>query len=102
MEAKREYEHVSKLIKTEMARFEQERAEDFKDSLKIFLEGMLSRQKEVSEFSTLISPAWIELPRAIVQLIEAWASYQQTLLQRVAEDGGNTSSFSTTAATVAS
>jgi sorting nexin-1/2 len=80
MEAKQEYEHVSKLIKTEMARFEQERAEDFKDSLKTFLEGMLSRQKE---------------------LIVAWEGYQQMLLQRVADEG-NTSSYSTTTATVAS
>ena len=48
MEAKQEYEHVSKLVKTEMARFERERIEDFKDTLKTFLEGMISRQKEVS------------------------------------------------------
>jgi sorting nexin-1/2 len=39
---------VSKLVKTEMARFEQERINDFKDSLVAFLEGMISRQKEVS------------------------------------------------------
>jgi sorting nexin-1/2 len=39
---------VSKLVKTEVARFEQERIEDFKDSLQVFLEGMISRQKEVS------------------------------------------------------
>ena len=47
-EAKLEYEQVSKLVKTEVARFEQERIEDFKDSLHAFLEGMISRQKEVS------------------------------------------------------
>lgn len=47
-EAKHEYDHCSKLIKTEFARFEQERIEDFKDSLQAFLEGMISRQKEVS------------------------------------------------------
>ena len=46
-EAKLEYEQVSKLVKTEVARFEQERIEDFKDSLHAFLEGMISRQKEV-------------------------------------------------------
>ncbi|KAF8630138.1 hypothetical protein AX15_003091 [Amanita polypyramis BW_CC] len=48
MEARQEYEHVSKLVKTEMARFERERVEDFKDALKTFLEGMISRQKGVS------------------------------------------------------
>lgn len=42
-----EYEQVSKLVKHETARFEQERIEDFKDSLHAFLEGMISRQKEV-------------------------------------------------------
>lgn len=31
-----------------MARFEQERIDDFKDALQAFLEGMISRQKEVS------------------------------------------------------
>lgn len=51
-EAKLEYEQVSKLVKTEVARFEQERIEDFKDSLHAFLEGMISRQKEVRRSST--------------------------------------------------
>ena len=46
-ESKMEYEQVSKLVKSEVARFEQERIEDFKDSLHAFLEGMISRQKEV-------------------------------------------------------
>ena len=47
-ESKQEYDHCSKLIKTEVARFEQERIEDFKNSLQVFLEEMISRQKEVS------------------------------------------------------
>jgi Vps5 C terminal like len=47
LDAKHEFDHVSKLVKTEVARFEQERIEDFKDSLDVFLEGMISRQKEV-------------------------------------------------------
>ncbi|KAJ7577034.1 Vps5 C terminal like-domain-containing protein [Mycena floridula] len=62
LEAKHEFEHVSKLIKSEVARFEQERIEDFKDSLHAFLEGMISRQKE---------------------LIAGWENYQQMLLKRV-------------------
>lgn len=49
LESKHEYDHVSKLVKAEMARFEQERIEDFKDSLHAFLEGMISRQKEVRD-----------------------------------------------------
>ncbi|KAJ3504216.1 hypothetical protein NLJ89_g8051 [Agrocybe chaxingu] len=65
-EAKLEYEQVSKLVKTETARFEQERIQDFKDTLHAFLEGMISRQKE---------------------LISAWESYQQMLLKRVGGGG---------------
>ncbi|PPR08142.1 hypothetical protein CVT24_012356 [Panaeolus cyanescens] len=65
-ESKLEYEHVSKLVKTEVARFEQERIDDFKDSLHAFLEGMISRQKE---------------------LIAAWENYQQNLLKRVGGGG---------------
>ena len=34
-----------------MARFEQERIDDFKDALQAFLNGMVSRQKEVSGYS---------------------------------------------------
>ncbi|KZP25549.1 Vps5-domain-containing protein [Athelia psychrophila] len=65
-DAKHEYDHCSKLIKTEFARFEQERIEDFKDSLEAFLEGMISRQKE---------------------LIAAWEHYQGLLLKRVGPQG---------------
>jgi len=38
------------MIKSELARFEQERVEDFKNSLLVFLDGMIARQKEVSHF----------------------------------------------------
>ncbi|KAL0953850.1 hypothetical protein HGRIS_005026 [Hohenbuehelia grisea] len=61
-ESKHEFEQVSKLVKTEVARFEQERVSDFKDSLHAFLEGMIARQK---------------------QLIAAWEDYQQILLKKV-------------------
>ena len=53
-ESKLEYEQVSKLVKSEVARFEQERIEDFKDSLHAFLEGMISRQKEVCGFQHFV------------------------------------------------
>jgi len=33
-------------VKTEVARFEQERVEDFKNSLELLLDGMITRQKE--------------------------------------------------------
>ncbi|KAJ7281472.1 Vps5 C terminal like-domain-containing protein [Mycena rebaudengoi] len=62
LDAKHEFDQATKLIKTEVARFEQERIEDFKDSLHAFLEGMIARQKE---------------------LIAGWEAYQQMLLKRV-------------------
>lgn len=43
-----EFENVTRLIKSELARFEQERVEDFKVSLETFLEGMIARQNEVN------------------------------------------------------
>jgi sorting nexin-1/2 len=48
LEQKHEFEYVSKLVKSEVARFERERIEDFKDTLQMFLEGMITRQKMVS------------------------------------------------------
>ncbi|KXN87413.1 Vacuolar protein sorting-associated protein vps5 [Leucoagaricus sp. SymC.cos] len=68
-ESKLEYEQVSKLVKQEVARFEQERIEDFKDSLQAFLEGMITRQKE---------------------LIATWENYQQMLLKRAEGISGQT------------
>jgi len=61
LDAKQEFEQTSKLVKIEVSRFERERIEDFKDALELFLDGMISRQKE---------------------LISAWENFQQTLLKR--------------------
>ncbi|EMD38937.1 hypothetical protein CERSUDRAFT_47356, partial [Gelatoporia subvermispora B] len=47
LDAKTDFEQVSRLVKTEVARFEQERIEDFKSSLEAFLDGMITRQKQV-------------------------------------------------------
>lgn len=79
MDSKQEFDHVSRLVKSELARFEQERIEDFKNSLETLLSGMISKQKEVrhfvcSHFSVLTS----------VQLIATWEAYQQSLLKRAA------------------
>ncbi|KAF7309838.1 Beta-glucan synthesis-associated [Mycena indigotica] len=62
LDAKHEFDQATKLVKTEVARFEQERIDDFKDSLHAFLEGMISRQKV---------------------LIGSWENYQQMLLKKV-------------------
>lgn len=103
LEAKHEYDHVCKLVKTEVARFEQERIDDFKDSLHAFLEGMISRQKEVRLHLSLFACCFFRLfpfSRAhvlmqcepfsflTIQLITVWENYQQMLLKRVGGAGG--------------
>lgn len=65
MEAKYEFDECSRLVKAEVARFEKERIEDFKSSLEAFLEGMISRQKQVS----FISHRTASCPR---RLIASW------------------------------
>lgn len=47
LEAKSEFDQTSRLVKTEVARFEQERIQDFKNSLEIYLSGMIAKQNEV-------------------------------------------------------
>jgi sorting nexin-1/2 len=70
-------------VKTEVARFEQERIEDFKNSLHAFLEGMISRQKEVGAGAFWYGWSLTSL----CQLITAWETYQQMLLKRVGGGG---------------
>ena len=55
MDTKQEFEQVSKLVKSEVARFERERIDDFKASLESFLDGMIKRQKEVRLLSSTIT-----------------------------------------------
>ncbi|KZT56888.1 Vps5-domain-containing protein [Calocera cornea HHB12733] len=62
IDSKNEFDSVTKLVKSEISRFEHERIEDFKDSLELFLENMIRRQRE---------------------LIVAWEQYQSVLLKRV-------------------
>ncbi|EIW79392.1 Vps5-domain-containing protein [Coniophora puteana RWD-64-598 SS2] len=68
LDAKHEYDQCSRLIKIEVARFETERVEDFKNCLQTFLDGMIARQKE---------------------LIASWENYQQQLLARVHANSTN-------------
>ncbi|KAH9040452.1 hypothetical protein EDB85DRAFT_2272352 [Lactarius pseudohatsudake] len=46
MDAKQEFDHVSRLVKTELERFEQDRIVDFKKNLEQLLDGVMTRQKE--------------------------------------------------------
>ena len=47
-EAGSEFESVTRLIKNEYGRFEDERIDDFKAMLESYVEGMIHRQKTVS------------------------------------------------------
>ncbi|KAI0285806.1 Vps5 C terminal like-domain-containing protein [Russula aff. rugulosa BPL654] len=69
LDAKQEFEQVSRLVKSEVARFEQERIEDFKKSLEDLLDGMIARQKET---------------------IQAREAFQQVLLKKVPQTGSGT------------
>lgn len=69
LDTKQEFEQVSRLVKSEVARFEQERIEDFKKSLEDLLDGMIARQKET---------------------IKVREAFQQVLLKKVPQVGSNT------------
>jgi hypothetical protein len=56
-----------------------ERVEDFKRSLEAFLDGMITRQKEVSGKRSILKRT---LNAYILQLIDSWEEYQSTLLQK--------------------
>jgi len=64
LDSKQEFESVTKLIKSEFARFEDERIEDFKDALSNFVEHMIRREAE---------------------LIALWENYQGSLTRRAGE-----------------
>lgn len=76
LDAKHEFEHVSRLVKSEVARFEQERIEDFKNSLEHLLDGMIARQKE---------------------RIQAREAFQQLLLKKIPSPGSKGNTITSTA-----
>lgn len=47
LDAKEDFEDVSKLTKAEMARFDKEKIEDFKKAVVDYADGMVVRQREV-------------------------------------------------------
>lgn len=60
LNAKQEFDDVSKLLKAEMARYDKEKVEDFKKAIEGYVDGMLTRQREI---------------------VAIWTSYQQHLLK---------------------
>jgi sorting nexin-1/2 len=83
IDSKNEFDSVTKLVKSEIARFEHERIEDFKDSLEMFLENMIRRQREVRKS---IQPYRHAANRLLTQLINAWDQYQSILLKRIGQN----------------
>jgi sorting nexin-1/2 len=47
LDARHDFDDVSKLTKAEMARFEKEKVDDFKKALEDFADTMAARQREV-------------------------------------------------------
>lgn len=47
LDAKSDFEDVSKLTKAEMARFDKEKVDDFKRAVEEYVEGLARRQREV-------------------------------------------------------
>nr|AOR51868.1 membrane coat complex retromer subunit VPS5/SNX1 [Phaffia rhodozyma] len=62
-EAEAEFNSVSRLVKVEYGRFENERIEDFKKALEGLVEGMISRQK-------LLIAAWEDFHRSLLRLVQ--------------------------------
>ncbi|KAI0272519.1 Vps5 C terminal like-domain-containing protein [Gloeopeniophorella convolvens] len=76
LDAKQEFEQVSRLVKSEVARFEAERVDDFKKSLEGLLDGMITRQKEI---------------------IQEREAFQQLLLKKIPGPGINGATLTSTA-----
>lgn len=60
VDAKQDFEDVSKLTRAEMARFDKEKVEDFKKAIEDYADGMAMRQREVNGISTFMAvlAAW--------------------------------------------
>lgn len=54
LDARHDYEDVSKLTKAEMARFDKEKVDDFKKALEEYSESLAVRQREVSSDSLFV------------------------------------------------
>lgn len=50
-ECNQEYQEISKLIKSELDRFDKEKVDDFRQSVEQFLASMIEHQKQVSFLS---------------------------------------------------
>lgn len=58
IDARQDFEDVSKLTKAEMARFDKEKVDDVKKAIEDYADGMAARQREVRRFTCA---TWFEL-----------------------------------------
>jgi hypothetical protein len=84
-EAGSEFESVTRLIKNEYGRFEDERVEDFKAMLETYVEGMIHRQKTVrpADLASYRPPTRADRSRPSSQLISAYEDYHASLVRLV-------------------
>jgi hypothetical protein len=54
---RKEFEEISKLIKSELDRFDKEKVEDFKAGVESFLESIIENQKQVIGFTIFPRPS---------------------------------------------
>lgn len=87
LDAKQDFEDVSKLTKAEMARFDKEKVEDFKKAVAAYADGLVMRQREVRfPFLSLfgLSPVAHSMAFYRRQVVNLWTNYHEALLQVVA------------------
>ncbi|SDA07577.1 BZ3501_MvSof-1269-A2-R1_Chr6-2g08679 [Microbotryum saponariae] len=67
LDAKQDFEDVSKLTKAEMARFDKEKIDDFKKAIEAYADGMAERQREV----VVVWQEYYEMLQGMVQQQQA-------------------------------
>jgi len=96
LDARHDFEDVSKLTKAEMARFDKEKVDDFKKALEEYSESLAVRQREVSSDS---HPLKIDEAKLIVstrtQVVSSWQHYTDLLVKVIESNASNPSPVAT-------
>jgi len=96
LDARHDFEDVSKLTKAEMARFDKEKVDDFKKALEGYSESLAVRQREVSSDS---HPLEIDEAKLIVstrtQVVSSWQHYTDLLVKVIESNASNPSPVAT-------
>jgi len=96
LDARHDFEDVSKLTKAEMARFDKEKVDDFKKALEEYSESLAVRQREVSSDS---HPLKIDEAKLIAstrtQVVSSWQHYTDLLVKVIESNASNPSPVAT-------